>query len=398
MRKNPIISVVMPVYNNERYVTAAVESVLKQNLDDENNIELIIVDDGSTDDTPAIVDGFAMADKRVRVVHQNNQWIYASMNNGIRLAEGEYIYVLNSDDLLEKGALRCLIDLVKKYNGPDLICTKVITCNVDRTLHVKSSFDISPGINVELLFDGRDAVHKNFAFLQKSEIIVNQANLYKTQILKQHPFRENIYGADTILNCEIAEDLERVVVCPIPIYRFIQYEDKGNASVGKYYGYEHGMFNDIYFMYKELYQKWDVYDDITKGYLIDKRLKELTYEIETLSFPSCTLSNEEKIEKIFGEIADNKIRAEARTVNREKEYESRVLNGTASAVKRNGIELSGEVSFVKNLIEPLPKFYLDQPDVRDCEALRKCIFNKKNKDFIGQMYYFSISPLDNRII
>lgn len=85
-----LISIVMPVYNNERYFPLAVKSIIEQEYKD---FELIIIDDGSTDRTAIIADEIAATDSRIRVIHQSNQWVYASFNRGIEAAKGS-IYIL----------------------------------------------------------------------------------------------------------------------------------------------------------------------------------------------------------------------------------------------------------------------------------------------------------------
>lgn len=97
--KYPLISIITAVYNNERYIRNVAESVLNQDFKD---IEYIIVDDGSTDKTPQIIDEIASKDARVKVIHQKNQWIFASYNNGVKAASGKYFYIINSDDLFQK--------------------------------------------------------------------------------------------------------------------------------------------------------------------------------------------------------------------------------------------------------------------------------------------------------
>ena len=101
-----MFSIIMPVYNNEIYFPLAVASILQQDYTD---FELIIVDDGSTDGTPELADAFAASDRRIRVIHQKNQWIYASFNNGIRQASGDYIYIVNSDDRLMPGDRKSVV-------------------------------------------------------------------------------------------------------------------------------------------------------------------------------------------------------------------------------------------------------------------------------------------------
>ena len=128
----PLISVITPVYNKEKYVAKAIESVLSQSF---KAFEYIIIDDGSTDRSPAIVDEYAKKDDRIKVIHQKNQWIYASFNNGIRKASGEYIYILNADDRLRKNALELMAEKVRELK-PDVIWTKVLSHKADENQNI----------------------------------------------------------------------------------------------------------------------------------------------------------------------------------------------------------------------------------------------------------------------
>lgn len=91
----PVISVIIPVYNVEKYIRQCVDSVLEQSYRD---FELILVDDGSPDNSPAICDEYAQKDTRVSVIHQKNLGVSAARNNGIRHAKGEWITFVDSDD------------------------------------------------------------------------------------------------------------------------------------------------------------------------------------------------------------------------------------------------------------------------------------------------------------
>ncbi len=99
----PCISVVMPAYNHDQFVGAAVESVLNQTLDD---LELVVIDDGSTDRTANIAKSFT--DSRLRYFYQDNQDAYNAINRGLRLATGDFISILNSDDIYEPSRLERL--------------------------------------------------------------------------------------------------------------------------------------------------------------------------------------------------------------------------------------------------------------------------------------------------
>lgn len=106
------VSVVIPVYNVEDYLRRCVDSVLAQTLSD---LEIILVDDGSPDQSPAICDEYAQADARIRVIHKTNGGLASARNAGMRIAQGEYLFFLDSDDWLEPDGLAKLCDVAGTY-------------------------------------------------------------------------------------------------------------------------------------------------------------------------------------------------------------------------------------------------------------------------------------------
>lgn len=108
------VSVIIPVYNTEQYLCDCVESVLHQTLKD---IEIILVDDGSTDICPDLCDKYAQLDKRVRVIHKQNAGTGAAYNTGINAAKGEYIGFIESDDFTDNHMYEDLYNLAKKNNA-----------------------------------------------------------------------------------------------------------------------------------------------------------------------------------------------------------------------------------------------------------------------------------------
>ena len=98
----PRVSVIIPVYNVETFINRCVDSVLSQTLSD---IEIILVDDGSPDDSPAICDEYALQDTRVKVIHKQNGGLASARNAGMREAAGEYIFFVDSDDWIDEEAL-----------------------------------------------------------------------------------------------------------------------------------------------------------------------------------------------------------------------------------------------------------------------------------------------------
>lgn len=97
------ISVIVPVYNVEKYLRRCIDSILAQTFE---NFELILVDDGSSDGSPAICDKYAKEDRRVKVIHKKNAGVSAARNDGIKKARGKFIYFCDSDDYIRPGLLK----------------------------------------------------------------------------------------------------------------------------------------------------------------------------------------------------------------------------------------------------------------------------------------------------
>ena len=110
--KVPCVSVIIPVYKVEEYLERCIESVLGQTIDD---LEIILVDDGSPDNCPRICDQYAEKDRRVSVIHKENGGLASARNAGMKNASGEYIFFLDSDDWLELDGLQYLYELGQKY-------------------------------------------------------------------------------------------------------------------------------------------------------------------------------------------------------------------------------------------------------------------------------------------
>ena len=96
-RNMELISVIIPVYNVEQYLAECIDSVLASTY---SNLEIILVDDGSPDNSPAICDAYAAKDKRIKVIHQSNGGLCTARNAGLRIATGTYIAFVDSDDIV----------------------------------------------------------------------------------------------------------------------------------------------------------------------------------------------------------------------------------------------------------------------------------------------------------
>ena len=114
-----MISVIVPVYNVEKYLRQCLDSVLAQTY---RELEIILVDDGSTDGSGAICDEYATRDSRIKVVHQQNGGLSSARNAGLDLATGEYVAFVDSDDYIHETMLELLYQALVENNADTVIC------------------------------------------------------------------------------------------------------------------------------------------------------------------------------------------------------------------------------------------------------------------------------------
>ena len=118
MSREPLLSVIIPVYNVEEYLGKCVDSILNQTY---SNLEIILINDGSKDGSGSICDIYGQKDPRVRVIHKENGGLSSARNTGMEAAAGEYITFVDSDDWIEEDAYAHLMELMERYQVK-LVC------------------------------------------------------------------------------------------------------------------------------------------------------------------------------------------------------------------------------------------------------------------------------------
>lgn len=148
------LSIIIPVYNINEYLQETIENTLTQNYQD---FEIILVDDGSNDQSAELCDYFANADSRVVVIHKENEGVSSARNIGVARAKGKYIGFVDSDDLIEPNMFETLVSIAEKenadivqcrHNREEKIANKRISCNqriINGETFVKELFDYSGG-------------------------------------------------------------------------------------------------------------------------------------------------------------------------------------------------------------------------------------------------------------
>lgn len=114
MMTQNLVSIVIPIYKVEKYLNRCINSIVNQTY---SNLEIILVDDGSPDECPKMCDEWAMKDKRIKVIHKDNQGLGMARNTGIDFATGTYIVFFDSDDYVALETIEKAVDKIKKYNA-----------------------------------------------------------------------------------------------------------------------------------------------------------------------------------------------------------------------------------------------------------------------------------------
>ena len=117
MSKKELISVIVPVYNIEVYLPRCIETIARQTY---RNLEIILVDDGSTDGSGAICDEYVKTDERAIVIHQENQGLWAARNTGQKVAHGQYLMYVDGDDYLHVDAIKAMYEAINQNGSYDM--------------------------------------------------------------------------------------------------------------------------------------------------------------------------------------------------------------------------------------------------------------------------------------
>ena len=133
--ENALISVIVPVYNAEKYLADCVQSIISQTY---RNLEIILVDDGSKDSSGSICDSFAEKDSRIKVIHQENAGVSAARNHGLDECHGEYVSFVDSDDYYSTNLFESAVRLSTMFTPPP------ICLNFPSVLLILSAISVAP--------------------------------------------------------------------------------------------------------------------------------------------------------------------------------------------------------------------------------------------------------------
>lgn len=210
------ISVIVSVYKTEPYLNKCVESIINQTY---QNLEIILVDDGSPDHCPELCDMWMQQDTRIQVIHQKNRGVSVARNVGIRAASGDYIGFVDSDDYIATTMYERMLSAIED-NGAELCICGTRWINEDGNIH--TGVLRSPIINE--VFDRRQAFHK--LFIEGYFYYVTGCNkLYKSKIFDEITFPENRIHEDEFTIHYILNRCSKIVSIKDELYFYLQHSN-----------------------------------------------------------------------------------------------------------------------------------------------------------------------------
>ena len=207
---NPLISVIVPIYNVEKYLARCVGSIVNQTY---KNLEIILVDDGSPDRCPQMCDDYAEKDSRIKVVHKKNGGLSDARNAGMAVATGEYISFIDSDDYVSDDFFECLLDVMNKENSD------IAECSVVKFYEDNRFDEFSDDLSVKT-YDTQDAMSALIAENQFHQHVWNK--LYKTELVKDIPYAVGKLNEDEFWTYQVFGRANKVSKLNKTMYYYFQ--------------------------------------------------------------------------------------------------------------------------------------------------------------------------------
>lgn len=203
----PLVSIIIPAYNVEQYIEKCIFSIIQQSY---KNIEIIIIDDGSSDKTPLIIDQLALQDNRILVFHTQNTGVSAARNVGIKLSKGEYLVFVDGDDYLSDDYVEYMLGLVEKTGGELCLSLNCFTkANENQILRDKIT-TLSPTQATALLLSPRIIVGSWNKIYKKSVLVDNKLK-FQTDLF---------YGEGLFFFTEFAQRCKKIGVGARKVYYY----------------------------------------------------------------------------------------------------------------------------------------------------------------------------------
>jgi len=235
---NPLISIIVPVYNTANYLDQCVTSLLQQTY---SNCEFIFINDGSTDSSLFILEKYKAKDSRIRILNQENKGVSIARNKGLEIAKGTYIGFVDSDDWIEKHLYSVLLEAIETYSC-DLVLSNMKTYFNEK--EVITSYNFTKNITL----DSGYIKNTILPYLLENDDLFSSCNkLYKASIIKENNIQfppKNALSEDNIFNMLYFNIIQSMVYIDYTGYNYREVEGSATRNV-----VQHNYFQNILKMY-----------------------------------------------------------------------------------------------------------------------------------------------------
>ena len=218
-----LVSVIVPVYNVAPYLREALDSVVNQSYKD---LEIIIVDDGSTDESASICEDYASSDPRIKLIHQSNKGLSGARNTGLKNSTGEFVAFIDSDDSVSPLFIETLVNAMISSSANISIC-RFSTFETSGRMNSVSATMVFPSISAGV-FDRTEVLK----LMAEEKISVNVCNkLFRRKLWSDIRFPEGHVYEDALAAFKLFDKSERVVLVNDSLYNYRQRVDSITSSV-----------------------------------------------------------------------------------------------------------------------------------------------------------------------
>ena len=213
----PKLTIIVPIYNVEAYLSRCLDSILAQEYTD---FELILINDGSPDNCAEIMEAYAKRDNRIVTIHQENKGVSAARNAGLKIAKGQYVGFVDPDDYIEKEMFRVLIDDIEEL-GADIACCNFNNVFEDGTI---KEYQVA---GVSRVMSGHEFINHIFD-IPRTIMGYNCNKLFKREKINRYYDESIIIGEDRMFLFQYCINIEKACYCQGAYYNI--YENKNSAT------------------------------------------------------------------------------------------------------------------------------------------------------------------------
>ena len=291
------VSIIVPVYQVENYIRQCVDSILAQTFTD---FELILVDDGSKDQSGKICDEYVLIDERVKVIHQTNSGAATARNSGMNQAVGNYFMFVDSDDYIAPTMLECLHKTILNEKADMVVCNCLYFFESDEKKDFCTNMKLETLSGMEIFYNRKN--ERNYGIWT---VVWNK--LIKKEIVQKVKFRSGKYYEDEFWANDIYRMDIKVVTIPDCLYYYRQHDDSTMKKKNIKKNFD---------IIEALQERIDIY--LKEQKYSDQAYKVLIYSLEHLEESKRMVANQEEQDKF--------IQAEKRTKDIVKQLKKRKLS------------------------------------------------------------------------